>query len=303
MPTNVKIKGINTLFRGFSAQDPKGGETWDSTYDWAGWQKPNIDLAVSLGANTVKTYAPINQVLAGGAKETLGLQRLSNWCAYVQSKGLLIYMTGASLDQLTTTPTIPQLATALGKICAVLDMFPSVIGVDLINEINGTGWGVDFYDGLNNLMTATAQAARANTSLPITWSSGAANNGGWADIRAEQASALGDFLDIHPYYSVGDPTIADLAFLRSSGYRKPILIGECGQAGGNNPASFAAVRSSRMRALGALSAEPDCMGAVAFCLADYLGDGGVSYGFTDNALTTPARADYTAPFAAWPDRT
>ena len=284
LPTRVKIKGLNVVPKASDITvDPAGwGPMWN-TFDWAGWIKPQIDLAITQGANTVKVTG--SGATASYPSQSVFQSRMRQFLDYCLSSKLFVYWNYASSDWGGSVATAtPFLQAVVG----VLSPYPNVIAIDCANEI-----------GLFGITLANAQSlcqvGKAAGSLPVTGSLSCNSAAAFTDGTASGIAPYVDFMDFHPYFDTGDPSNNDWATYRAATYYKPWLIGECGKQ--NTLA--ASIVQSRWTALGQISnLAADCFGVVGFSITDYDTN---QFGMYPATLTG-ARSQQSVPFSAWPGR-
>jgi hypothetical protein len=199
-------------------------------------------------------------------------------------------------------------------LAAVLDAAPNVVGIDLINEVNG--WqvqrgGPGSYASSQPDATSVAwlsgagsltAAVRSASSKPLACSLYAETSGSLlANTGADWlplVTAGFDFLDVHPYWpSTSDMTVANLDSLRALYPKLSVFFGEVSVAGFN--ASTAEVKR-RIESLRAFMDKPYVPGVVVYTLDDYSSPGGTGTGMFDQG--TAERANMTYPFRTLPRR-
>ena len=284
--SSVKVRGINlnpqvtdgTFTNNINSQ------LW-SNWKWATFIQPSIDLAIGLGANTVKLSGGLGQeVLAGVLTMSQALIQYRQFLGYTAARGLMVYDT--SMNSGASVGTEAQTLSVLSQVATELDKWPHVIAMDLWNE------GLNDYgtSGSLSLMAKLCATAKLNTTIPVTVSAQVIAAGS-ITTRVAQLTPIVDFFDFHPYYSAnGLVAPADTAAIKSAGRYRPYLMGECGENAAVAP------HRPRWNALGQIAGDPACMGSVGFCLSDY--DSGL-LGVYDSSLTVK-RNGPAASFAGWP---
>jgi hypothetical protein len=263
------------------------GDMWGPHWTWDGWVKPQVDVAVALGANAIKTGIPMLPYLRGGAEANDATTRIRQFQAYCLEHGLMVLWVAAPSDFFGTGA---QISSALQSFASVAEDFPNVIEIDVINEINL--WGPALPDATAAASTL-ATAVRAVTAIPLTTSIITYGVPDWRSPWVEALGGIVDLFDFHPYYASGDATIADARTFRELTSGRPYLMGECGLELFNG----AAAQTARWEAAGLISSEPECYGAVGFCIADY--ESQRRYGIYDENLLNQ-RQQLVQPFSGWP---
>lgn len=289
--TDVKLKGLAIWNAGASQSLPPDASVfWGTAWDWAGDVQPQIDLAVSLGANCVKFETSIYEVVNS---QTTTLARMGQVLDYLDSLGLLSYW---CLSQFTYEAakglSLAEIAAGMQPAARLLDGYGGVVALDLINEINS-----ESSDSSTRIlwMEALTPAVRAATGLPLTYSLYVGDSSVWGSSVVGEVAPYVDFHDFHPYNGLtSPPQPSDVDAYRALGYDRPFL---CGEAGCDASRFSASTQTSFWEAYGTLAALEDCYGDVGFCVADY--NSTREWGVYDDTLAGP-RTQISVPFAAWP---
>jgi hypothetical protein len=300
----IKIKG---LFVGPTFANAPGQPTvpdpsipWTSAWTDVWWYtlfstKAQVDLAVSVGCNTVKSNGPLEAWFRGGADLTQIKANIDSFMTYTRGLSLHVYWQLGVTDD--WQGTLAQTAAALGAEAAFISQYPHVVAIDCVNEIN-----IPNNQGLAvTRCNAITPQVRASTNLPITYSLSTTGPTGWAaDGWATVLAPYVDFQDFHPYYGgASTPTggghipASDVDAYRALPSYRPFLIGESGAG----VASGATVQTNRWTDIGTISGSSGCRGAVGFLAVDY--ETTTKFGVWDQTYANP-RSQITTPFAAWP---
>src|SRR5262249_4399585 len=156
-------------------------------------------------------------------------------------------------DQLASAGNTAVAGAAMQGIIAVLNQYPCVIGIDVINEANlgqsqatFLGWA----KGLTNQI-------RAATQLPITYSLSVQAAGNMDDSFAQTVTPYCDFADYHIYYPPATP-VADITnpyfATPTMNPRQPYSVGESGLSA----ASGQSAQTARWNAAGTIAADSRC---------------------------------------------
>lgn len=283
LPPGVRVRGANITVKPGSDGWPDLFEEWD----WAGWVKPQVDRALSVGANCIRLLSAAGAVVqpAFGLSRATHLARWTQLLDYLADRGCYAYPCGGGVMGVNTLVSTDEEIAALAEHVA---QWPNVIGFDVWNEGEGATQA--------QLQAAGALVRAAAPGLPITYSAnGITSSAEWAGLVASApflaAVADADFLDVHIYYDV---QVADFnaAFAVSP---KQLLIGEFGGHQGLSGPDRVARYNSVRRAL----ARPDIIGAMAWAMADqHASDATLQYGLFDNAGVE--RADMSLYFRTMP---
>lgn len=290
--TTTKIKGLEVVPE--SAEGGNFGNLWKD-WPWASWIKPQIDLAIGLGANLVKLGGgSVEAQLSGYITAPTAATQAQQFLDYCAGTGLLVYWTMGNTSTSVESGAAALIATELG----VLNGYPNVVGIDMCNEINYPSVAIATAQGIMNTLTAPARAA---TGLALTYSLSIQGAGLYTQavpqFGAPVVAPYVDFFDFHPYYvSEGEPQPSDLDTFRSQPYYKRWMIGECGYSASVGETQ----QTARWDAIGATGASSDAYGAVGFSITDFGGSGSGDYGVYEADLTT-ARAWIATAFAGWPN--
>jgi hypothetical protein len=274
--------------------------------------------AVRVGANLIKGIGSPWAVIDGSQAQAQYLSRIAAWLDTAARLGMFVYFLITDNHASPNTSHRGTLAEEYAQaqaLAAVLDAAPNVVGIDLINEVNG--WqvqrgGPGSYASSQPDATSVAwlsgagsltAAVRSASSKPLACSLYAETSGSLlANTGADWlplVTAGFDFLDIHPYWpSTSDMTVANLDSLRALYPKLSVFFGEVSVAGFN--ASTAEVKR-RIESLRAFMDKPYVPGVVVYTLDDYSSPGGTGTGMFDQGGAE--RANMTYPFRTLPRRT
>ena len=317
--TPIKAKFAEIVPQCYYKDAHSQSRNWaDLWYDWnwPGWIKPQIDLALQYGANGIK-FACSGGLPDGGPYPSFAVwtSRVRAVADYLRSKGALLYINLSSPSELWNADG-SLTATATGTLPASLaffDTLPSLVGIDLCNEVGysaPSAWG-------NNCLSTIAQTgiaavfamARQNCrTIPLTMSCNVEAGNQWGagvNNGLIGTAAFVDFHDVHNYYGRdgnslvpnGTPAIADVApMLNAPWFRGGWIHGESG----NNQYEGGAARVAYLRAVGAVHQHPKSLGGVLFGMADYVTDSPQArYGVADELIAP--RVDQLSAFRdSWP---
>jgi len=237
LPTGIRGFNVGPSPANFAASN----YVWSALYsDWANsWPslKLQVDLAASIGANTIRLIGDVYGIAHGLFTRARYLARVGQVIAYCQSKGLQFYATagGAPHYACSTDVIVAESVAYAGFVAG----FPNVVAVDLCQEAWTCVAAGTAYDASGNYasaisgsaMTTMMQQLKAGTrrvapNLPLTFSAYGTDvltDGAWAsNIRPIGV----DFFDGHLY--VTNPSLSEFAGLKASVGGLPILFGECG---------------------------------------------------------------------------
>lgn len=192
------------------------------TWDWAGSLKPQIDLAASVGANTVRVIGDVLGVLGGSITLATYRARWAQLIDYADSVGLWTYACGGDAANWSGTYTPEQVAPVLVGLGEEINGRSNVIAYDIAQESHTwvpTGAPV------------VVPAVQAVCDRPITFSLVKSTDAGSLGVLTEDRNSVVrpwvDFFDFHVYYTTGTPT--PTLFQRLSAVEaKPVLVGEFG---------------------------------------------------------------------------
>lgn len=230
LPDNVRIRGGNvTIKYGIGGWE----HFWGDLYDWAGWIKPQIDAATSLGANCIRIIGGPSTILQGVTTRAVYLSRQKQFIEYCLNQGLYVYGCGGDWNQYSYSSTDwnGAVKNELVAYAAFLHQYPNVIGIDVNQEgfyARPSGWTDQQIHDQNQLWFT---AMRAVTDLPLTCShptpNTTADSTAWQDsVNAKKMAAYVDFFDFHVYY---DAVLADTNPFFSDTVLQ-VLIGETGSS-------------------------------------------------------------------------
>lgn len=263
---------------------PRDGQdlrySWITNYEPDTWLHAQLDLAASVGANTVKWLPDIHAYINGGNDLALMKQRLSLFCEHALSIGIdLVWQTPIDVFGWGGDPAnLP----ALLDFAADIDRYGNVVYWDVLPESH-------FY---TNAATAAAiaeavfPAIREVTKIPLTAS--LSGNPNTQDAFIAALDPWVDLFDWHLYYYFFND--ADLAEYRALPTARPFVIGEFGisPAGGPNDVV------TQIEEVGTTFSSLDCWGALYFPLVDYVGPLGDSYSGLYDGDFVPHEAELAA---------
>jgi len=233
-----------------------------------------IDQAIiELGVNCFRTIGAPDAVLGTSPPLTLAtyLARYSELISYVESKGCYFEATGGGWQNCQQLAGVDfsdsDILSYLISFAQMANAHPGVVGIDLIQEVNG--WGkatspsrtedqnVAFISG------AIAAIKSAGVTKPLTFSLqpwGLYTTLWDLPIVAKMAPYV-DYLNFHVYYYPF--STADMA--PALVYGKPIYIGECGVAK-SGALSYGGNRVNFINELAVAITDPNLIGVCFWCL-------------------------------------
>jgi hypothetical protein len=258
-----------------------------------------IDLAASIGCNTIRVNGPVEAWIKGGANLTAIQTRMGNLFDYCAGKGLWVYLLLGLADD--WSGTLGQVTAALAAEAAFANGYRNVIALDVLQEINLQSQN-NQGTALTRMQAFTSQI-RAVTNKPLTYSLSVTGSAGWGDSWVDLCAPYVDYQDFHPYYGgfqtpTGGGAIpaTDVNAYRATAAYRPFLVGESGigqSAGGT-------AVTKRYTDIGTISSATDCYGACGWLTVDY--ESTFKFGAYDINYVNP-RSNLTTPFAAWPSGT
>lgn len=289
---DIKLKGLYTMHS--PADWPSGNEwhlAWGSRFDFTRW-KTQIDLVKSLGGNCVATGGVMPAYTLGEVSQATVIHNMKAYLDYALSQNMLVYwvMDVLSGQAGSTSANI----TAGAQLCAVLEPYPNVVGIDCVNEIDLHA-DMSLTAIANGTPVDTISAAfRAATTIPLCFSQTGNSSAMFNSTFSASLSPYQDFYSFHGY-SLANST-SGLSTFRSKSWYKPWLASEFGVDGMRSSASNATVTAA-WDFWGTMGAQSDSFGAIGFCLADYYS--GSEYGMYDKAFNL-SRAQAVTSFQSWP---
>jgi hypothetical protein len=220
-------------------------DTW-RLWNWTGWIKPQVDAAHANGCNFVRMQGDFLIRYGTGSGDYAGSQtftwngtismstyqtQVAQLINYLASLGMYFYATGGDLNLIKSTISSSTVNSYLTEYAGIVssNSFSNVIGIDLMQEIDGGGgWSSNALSNAGTLIT-NARAA-LTVSMPLTCSlNGAssvtnltpASNTGYATLH----TAGVDFFDAHVYYITG---ATDFNAAIANSYHLPVFCGEMG---------------------------------------------------------------------------
>lgn len=293
-PTTLKLKGLQ--------QQRVQGQTvtdYFEDWDWLGHIKPQIDMAVSVGANALKWFVGPDSVALGGLSRATWLSRIDQFIDYTDGLGLYLYLTLLAADD-----AVGLNAAVQTEIVAVADHLSSrtrIVGYDMGNEIN--------HDWPEESVFAYLEAIRprllAVTDVPLSV--------GQIVYDLDEAFGAGltkeigrycDFIDFHPYWNFhyqGNNNNLTARMVRQwwkiQPHYKPWVVGECGRLRGDT----APTPAERWESLGDLARTEGCFGAFGYTTQKHLDAPNDWAAIFDTDGSGPDTA-LSGPFSRWPAR-
>lgn len=290
--SSVKIRGANIGPRYAEVASVYQNNEWASmwgTWNWDGVIAPQLDDSAKI-ANAVRTVGSTLVMALGGITLSTYLARWEQFLDRAHSLGLYVYPCGGDLGHWGVF-TREQSVETYSHFAKLLANYPNVIGVDIVNEANGTlsltspylsSWTYAQPQPVPELLTELGSVVRS-VGLPITYSRGMQDSSGWGNDYF--TDHLGDFLDFHVYYS---PAQTDSLEKDSN---KQIVIGEFGV----DQTVDSADRTARYNAVRAMcERDPRCVGALAWSTWDLASSPSLQFGLYDEHRQL--RTDIAEPF-------
>lgn len=281
VPSGTVVKGANLTVK---VTQITWGDFWVTLYDWEGWIKPQIDAAISVGANCIRTIGGIGGILGGAFTREQYLTNQTQYMDYLVSENVLSYAVGTVTTDWGSYSLEDQISELVAY-CQFIEGYENVIGIDLVQEAPS--------GGPNTTDAATILAAcRAVTSKPLTFSL-ISGSGAVGIITAWEPVV--DYIDYHNYAQFGLPfSVEDINTLRTAGIQKAILIGETGvdYAHPDSYMQFEYWGNTRM------AYRPDVVGALFWAVISPEAGTTGNFGMFDVSFTAiPKRV---SAFQAWP---
>lgn len=215
----VVLRGSNLVPKASDLATGQAFRSMFATWDWGGWVKWQVDLAISAGANCVRLIGDLLGVNDGTFTSAYYLACWEQLIDYCAAQGIYLSAAGGGVSQVSGLSS-SVIETALVNHATLLDGYPAtVVGFDIVQESTAS-WAP------TNAASVSA-AVRAVTDIPITYSHAVTATSGfrgpaWRDALQSHV----DYFDAHFYI---DP----LPFVLYDGYwskgeTKPLLIGEIG---------------------------------------------------------------------------
>lgn len=232
-PVGLRVRGV---VLGVKLGQPTYAHYWDDGYD-ASFIATQIAKGIELGANCMKSVSSPGGVVAGAIAASTYYGRIADLLDRLLAAGVMVYFTGT--DNLGwdggARPTLAQEVAQLEQLGALLNGYPNVIGVDILNEVNewqiGRGGASGDPDATSITWVQTLSAAlRGVFDGPIGFSLFCGDDSvitdasptGWNTLLAANT----DFADFHPYFSSGDITEADVVAYRGNFPGRAVFFGE-----------------------------------------------------------------------------
>lgn len=242
-------------------------------WDWAGWIKFQVDLAVSAGCNCVRLIGDVAGVYAGTFSAATYRSRWRQLIDYCASLGVYVYVAGGGVSQFGSM-TQADIIAVLVELAAELDGDSTVVAFDVIQE-SGASWA------LTNAH-AVSEAVRAVCDRPISYSIGATAKASVASVTNRNALAPWvDFFDYHLYFQCDARTLLGNYWRTCS---TPLMVGEFGSPNTSGQTVQEAFYDGIVATVGA---DPGGGRRLAGALAWSIVDGGVTgnYGLFSDAGT------------------
>jgi hypothetical protein len=165
---------------------PSLGDLW-SNWDWAGWIRPQIDYAMSIGAFVIRLIGDVTVVNSGAITQATYNARWRQFAAYCNANGIMFTYTGCSLygtdgtDNGTAALSASTIAGIINSsILAITgngyDFSTSISHCDLVQEANA---GVSGMDATKVLAIYAAVKPNVPAKIPCTFSSFQYTNTSW----------------------------------------------------------------------------------------------------------------------------
>ena len=226
LPGRQLIKGSNVVLL-----DQSWATFWQ-VWDWEGRIKWQIDLAKSIGANTVRIFGNVDGVITGMFTTAQYRAKWRQAIDYCASIGLYVYVCGGD----ATAHPIADVTAVLVELGKEINGDKNVIGWDVIQE--------NYYFANDNKATVVpALRAVCDRKITFSFTSGvtfAANTSG--RFARDQ---LRDWVDFYDYHAYWDVTPADVDAYWSGGEDKPLVFGEFSSTPGNMTAQVARYETVR----------------------------------------------------------
>lgn len=269
---------------------------WDgfwTHWNWAGWIKPNIDLAKAAGLNCIRIIGSIGAITGYGLSQATYLVRLQQVIEYCRDNGMYYYATGGDMRDVSGATLPGDATTILVAIANLLKNYPdTVIGFDVIQEIS-TGYGTFTEATIVSWAGTWTSAIRAAApNLALTYSDVGANGSpiAFADsARFSEWDSLLDYYDFH-VYGTYDASAPNAFFMLSN---RDIMIGEVGAD--RNSLSSPQI-TSQYNAVGKWMTSYPISGALQWSIKSL--DGANRFGFYNSSGVV--NTDVSVPFLAYP---
>lgn len=296
IPGGVKFRGVNLVNNFTQTTAADGNDIWASlwgVWNWSGLIAPQLEDIAKI-ANAVRIFGNTLVMALGRITLTQYLARWKQFLDHAQSLGLFVYPCGGDLGHWGKY-TWAQSTETYTELAQLLESYPNVIGVDIVNEasqpLERVGWTYNQPEPVADLLTELGSIVRS-AGLPITYSRSVATSSGWTqDYFTDH---LGDFLDFHVYY-LPEATDSLQAYGQSSSVYKTLIIGEFGIGNTVSPEDRAAYYNA-VRVM--IDNDPRCMGALAWSAYDFGPTKNMQTGLFDPQRQL--RPDIGQPFSTFP---
>ena len=183
---------------------------WSTEWDWAGWIKPQIDLALGqLGFNCIRSIGGHWGIGAGRINVAQYTSRLVQVASYLKDRGAYFILAGDSIRQNGTEDGSIPVATQSARYASYLrelQAVGNVPGFDIVQEADGVNGAGYYSTAYTRDMIAAIKAA--GITLPLTYSvheffteAGLSPNNSnlplWITGKAEPCGF--DYIDLHLY--------------------------------------------------------------------------------------------------------
>jgi hypothetical protein len=135
----IKYRGVTPMPKPRVGAGGNYGYYWGSEYDTA-YIANQFTEVLQVGANHVKGNSSPWNVIDGNQTLSNYLGRIEDWLDRAWRKGLFVsfLLTGNELSPTTSTRgTLAQEITVAHGARALLDQYPNVVAIDVLNEVNG----------------------------------------------------------------------------------------------------------------------------------------------------------------------
>lgn len=297
----AKLKGANITLKPGYGPDPRyywAELIWGNAWDWTGWIKWQVDLAVASGCNAIRLMGGTDGVAHGMYTRSTYFAQVQQLIEYCASLGLYYYATVAG-DY--GTPRNQAMLEETVAFCQFVQTFPNVIAIDMFNEYDK--W-MDWLasqepDGVltqeqrvifkSDLIGWINAVRAAGVRLPLTVSTGAGSLSYHAQSWQFYFRDFVDFIDPHQYGGTAAISVSPVASLRL-----PILCGEFG-ASMDHTIQHRTNRYNQMKAFAAL---PEVVGVFQWAITDQSTSASDKWGLYD--IDGVRRADIADIFETFP---
>ena len=197
IPSNVKIVGANIVPTPTEAAG--GAAAWKNLqvdWPWTTWIKPQIDYAVgnTVGCNCIRMIGDYMGVFAGTFTQSYYNANWAQLVSYCAGLGVYVYVTGGDGNQ-TAGMANSDIYGNVNSLLSALSSYRNIIGVDVIQELNGWSDGAP----LTRAHAVYTGVKAGGTTLPLSFSCTYPLTGGSAQSYATSMSDAVDYWDWHVY--------------------------------------------------------------------------------------------------------